>query len=45
MEVKGLSGDIICEKGKRTDFNLDIIELSQSGLRKVSIVYMFIIYI
>ncbi|XP_060574773.1 glutamate receptor ionotropic, kainate 2-like isoform X2 [Ruditapes philippinarum] len=35
MEVKGLSGDIICEKGKRTDFNLDIIELSQSGLRKI----------
>ncbi|XP_053398088.1 glutamate receptor ionotropic, kainate 2-like [Mercenaria mercenaria] len=35
MDMDGLSGDIRFNNGKRTDFKLDIIELSQSGLRNV----------
>lgn len=35
MDMEGLSGRIKFDNGKRTDFKLDIIELSQSGLRNV----------
>ena len=35
MDFEGLSGRIRFERGKRVDFKLDIIELTQNGLRTV----------
>lgn len=35
MDFEGLSGRIHFENGKRTDFTLDIVELTQQGLKKV----------
>ncbi|KAL4233054.1 hypothetical protein ACF0H5_007740 [Mactra antiquata] len=35
METVGLSGKIRFDNGRRSDFKLDVIELAQSGLRKV----------
>ncbi|KAL3882469.1 hypothetical protein ACJMK2_028806, partial [Sinanodonta woodiana] len=35
MDFEGLSGRLRFENGKRTDFELDILELSTSGLQKV----------
>lgn len=35
MDFEGLSGRIRVENGKRTDFELDIVELTKTGLRTV----------
>ena len=35
MDFEGLSGRIKFENGRRKDFNLDIVELTQQGLKKV----------
>lgn len=38
MDIEnGLSGRIRFDNGKRTDFKLDLVELSQSGLRNASV--------
>ena len=35
MDFEGLSGRIRYESGRRFDFNLDLLHLTQNGLRKV----------
>lgn len=38
MEFDGLSGRIRYENGERYDFNLDLMQLTQNGLKEVSVI-------